>query len=260
MADFEYNPVAGWEDETIFPDYPTAQEVRPMLQRLFDQIRNAFNAHTAETATSTTQPHGLPKNKLDATTAPTVNDNSGDGYSVNSVWIDTIANKAYICLDSTVGAAVWKDITATASTVLPGYNGILYEYGTEYVKWIQGYKDGTGVFTRDEDNFLVTQTTAISNNYIVTEVTIDVTNLSSIKIDWEQVGTMDSTSRARIGIGAVRDDANYENGFLSELTAFTRKITTLDVSGDTGAQFLKVMALTSGGTNSQVKVYRIWGE
>jgi hypothetical protein len=50
MADFEYNPVAGWEDETIFPDYPTAQEVRPMLQRLFDQIRDAFNAHKAETA------------------------------------------------------------------------------------------------------------------------------------------------------------------------------------------------------------------
>jgi hypothetical protein len=59
MADFEYNPVAGWEDETIFPDYPTAQEVRPMLQRLFDQIRNAFNAHTADIVTDADGVHGL---------------------------------------------------------------------------------------------------------------------------------------------------------------------------------------------------------
>jgi hypothetical protein len=120
MADFEYNPVAGWEDETIFPDYPTAQEVRPLFQRLFNQIRDAFNltkndyeTHKAETTTTETQPHGLPKNKLDATTAPTVNDDSGDGYSVNSVWIDTVTDKAYVCLDATVGAAVWKEITAS---------------------------------------------------------------------------------------------------------------------------------------------------
>jgi hypothetical protein len=58
MADFEYNPVAGWEDETIFPDYPTAPEVRPMFQRLFDQIRDAFNAHKAETAADD-DVHGL---------------------------------------------------------------------------------------------------------------------------------------------------------------------------------------------------------
>jgi hypothetical protein len=59
MADFEYNPVAGWEDETIFPDYPTAQEVRPMLQRLFDQIRDAFNAHKADIVTDSDGVHGL---------------------------------------------------------------------------------------------------------------------------------------------------------------------------------------------------------
>jgi hypothetical protein len=43
MSDFSYNPPSGWEDETIFPDYPTAPEVRPLFQRLFDQIRDAFN-------------------------------------------------------------------------------------------------------------------------------------------------------------------------------------------------------------------------
>jgi hypothetical protein len=67
MADFEYNPVAGWEDETIFPDYPTAPEVRPLFQRLFNQIRDAFNltkndyeTHKADISTA----HGI-GNKLD---------------------------------------------------------------------------------------------------------------------------------------------------------------------------------------------------
>jgi len=48
-----------------------------------------------------------PLNKLDATTAPTVNEDSGDGYAVGSIWCDVTADKGYICLDATVGAAVW---------------------------------------------------------------------------------------------------------------------------------------------------------
>lgn len=51
MADFQYTPPTGWNDETEFPDYPTAPEVRPMFQKLFNQIRDAFNAHAAESAT-----------------------------------------------------------------------------------------------------------------------------------------------------------------------------------------------------------------
>ena len=53
-------------------------------------------------------------NKLDATTAPTVNDDasdtSGNGvFSVGSVWIDVTADKSYRCVDSTATAAVWID-------------------------------------------------------------------------------------------------------------------------------------------------------
>ena len=46
-----------------------------------------------------------------ATTAPTVNDDYDDGYLVGSRWVDLTADRAYVCLDSTVGAAVWKEIT-----------------------------------------------------------------------------------------------------------------------------------------------------
>lgn len=49
-------------------------------------------------------------NKYDATTAPVVGDDSDDGYSVGSHWYDITADVFYVCLDATVGAAVWQEI------------------------------------------------------------------------------------------------------------------------------------------------------
>ena len=54
-------------------------------------------------------------NNLAAGAAPTVNEDSGDGYSVGSRWIDTTNDKEYVCLDATVGAAVWAETTAAGS-------------------------------------------------------------------------------------------------------------------------------------------------
>lgn len=45
--------------------------------------------------------------KLNGTTAPTVNDDTNDGYKVGSLWIDTTNDVAYVCVDASVGAAVW---------------------------------------------------------------------------------------------------------------------------------------------------------
>jgi hypothetical protein len=55
-------------------------------------------------------------NNMNASVAPTANEDSGDGYSVGSRWIDTTADKEYICLDSSVGAAVWKETTQLSAT------------------------------------------------------------------------------------------------------------------------------------------------
>ncbi len=50
---------------------------------------------------------GLPQENLTATGAPGANDDAADGYSVGSVWVDTSADVAYICLLATTGAAEW---------------------------------------------------------------------------------------------------------------------------------------------------------
>jgi hypothetical protein len=66
----------------------------------------AIHAHDNQAALNL-----VPLSKYDATTAPTVNDDSGDGYDVGSKWIDETNDKAYICLDATSGAAVWLELS-----------------------------------------------------------------------------------------------------------------------------------------------------
>lgn len=47
-----------------------------------------------------------------AAVAPTVNDDTAAGYSVNSLWTDTVTDTGYMCMDATNGAAIWKQVTA----------------------------------------------------------------------------------------------------------------------------------------------------
>jgi hypothetical protein len=50
-------------------------------------------------------------NNINAIVAPAVTDDIDKKYAIGSQWIDTVAKKAYICLDNKKGAAVWKEIT-----------------------------------------------------------------------------------------------------------------------------------------------------
>lgn len=53
------------------------------------------------------------KSNLSGSGAPTVNDDSSAGYSVNSIWIDLTASpkEAYRCVDASAGAAIWLNTT-----------------------------------------------------------------------------------------------------------------------------------------------------
>lgn len=80
--------------------------------------------------------------KFDATTAPTANDDSGDGYEVGSIWVDTTADDAYICLDNTSTAAVWAQIDSAGSGTTAENNllyhtitGDLWQEGSSFSDW-----------------------------------------------------------------------------------------------------------------------------
>jgi len=51
------------------------------------------------------------KNNISAAVPPVVTDDADSGYEVGSDWFDITAGDAFVCLDATVGAAVWKQTT-----------------------------------------------------------------------------------------------------------------------------------------------------
>lgn len=59
----------------------------------------------------------LRKNNLVAVGVPTANEDSGDGYDVGSLWVDTVGDAAYICVDSSVGSAVWASMSGGGSSL-----------------------------------------------------------------------------------------------------------------------------------------------
>lgn len=46
-------------------------------------------------------------NNFAATTNPTANNDTSQGYQVGSRWINTTSDTAFVCVDSTKGAAIW---------------------------------------------------------------------------------------------------------------------------------------------------------
>jgi hypothetical protein len=67
-------------------------------------------------ATPNIDPLKIKGNKLDATQAPTASNDSSEGFSVGSKWVDTTNDKIYFCLDATANSAVWSESNALMPT------------------------------------------------------------------------------------------------------------------------------------------------
>jgi hypothetical protein len=50
----------------------------------------------------------LVKNKYDAILPPSVLNDSSEGFSAGSIWVDLVGNLFYVCVDSTLGASIWS--------------------------------------------------------------------------------------------------------------------------------------------------------
>lgn len=84
----------------------------PISSTLDERVRPGYALVTAPYTTPVTIEAGgqviiVHKNNWIATTAPTVNDDSGDGYTVGSVWFNKSTGLLYVAEDVTAGAAVW---------------------------------------------------------------------------------------------------------------------------------------------------------
>ena len=84
--------------------------------------RSAYRARSyperhSEDLAEETYEHHTPLSNLAATTAPTQTDDNTQGYAVGSMWIDTVTNSAYVCVDATTGFAVWVGLYYAATQI-----------------------------------------------------------------------------------------------------------------------------------------------
>ena len=56
--------------------------------------------------------------RLDATAAPTVNDDTGDGYSVGSGWVDVTNGRVHFAVNVASAAAVWRDLVFQTDNIV----------------------------------------------------------------------------------------------------------------------------------------------
>lgn len=61
----------------------------------------------------------VPIHTFNETTDPGVNDDTSEGYSPGSVWINTVDNTFFVCTDATEGAAVWSSGGGGGGDTLP---------------------------------------------------------------------------------------------------------------------------------------------
>ena len=57
----------------------------------------------------------MSKANVAAYTFPTINDDTSRGYSRGSRWLDLSSNDEYVCLNASVGSAIWKPTTSGGS-------------------------------------------------------------------------------------------------------------------------------------------------
>jgi len=54
-----------------------------------------------------------PRHNYIATVDPTASDDTSECYDLNSMWINTVTQAVFLCIDATQGAAVWKRVDST---------------------------------------------------------------------------------------------------------------------------------------------------
>lgn len=203
------------------------------------------------------EPRG-PLHKYDATSAPGTGDDSADGYSIGSLWHNVTADTMYVCLDATVGAAVWKLATGGGVTVkevdgtpsvanvteIRVTNGTLTDVGSGVVEIATGGGGGAG--SGDE----VWIGKVFFESTLASDGTFDITSIPATYEDIEiTLLTRHSANYAQIVDMYANNDrtaANYRNQIITATTTLTAtrqdaaRITTTTSNTNSERQYTKI--------------------
>ena len=195
------------------------------------------------------------KCNLAAAAAPTADEDTDDGYAIGSTWIDTTADKAYVCVDASSGAAVWIETSVTGGS--GGETNTASNVGTAGVGV---YKQKTG------DDLELRNINAGSNKVTVTldaansEIDIDVneanlsvdadtSTISNLELDNLKAGVLDtdlsSVSGSDDTLGSAKAIKTYVDAQIpiTDTSAFLK-----DNADNTKLLRFELGGLTSGAT------------
>lgn len=195
----------------LWVELTTASEYISSTFRIIDNIDStkkvSFNTTSIPTGTviSLTVPNSnyvLQKQNLSATAMPTSSDDSADGYSLGSLWINTTTDKAYICVDSTAGASVWKEVASAtgAGDVLGPVSSLV----NEITRWTDTTGDnikGSSVYLTDNKELYPYHKVVDEKTLAYTLVPSDSGKVIIINSSSNLVVTLPQTSTAVIANG-----------------------------------------------------------
>jgi Divergent InlB B-repeat domain len=146
----------------------------------------------------------------------------------------------------------------------------IYTNGTEYFPIIGGYNDAV-VTQRDKKSdhlWMWAQMPLLRvQTSWTTQQAIDLTNISAIAVEWENVGTSDPANESYLVAGTNNTDrAEDQTDKLQVTGSFSRKVSRFYVGGINEPRYIRVHARDASNTDvgagisSELNVYRIWLE
>lgn len=137
-----------------------------------------------------------------------------------------------------------------------------YDAGESENYWTSGISSNSGSRTKNASNMVVEVSGNSSNtaDYSwATTQTLNLSNYSTLEIEWENTGGSNATSAFLVG--GTQIDGYGANQATVELTgSFTQQTDSLDVSGITSNLYIRVHAVDTDGknaVNSNITIYRI---
>lgn len=113
------------------------------------------------------------KINLAATTDPTVNDDSGAGYAIGSRWVNLMAGTEFVCTDSSIGSAAWKETTGGGGVGTASWGNISGSLNAQ--------SDLQGALDAKADGTIVTgHLSDVSNPHRVTAAQIGLTSTDDL--------------------------------------------------------------------------------
>lgn len=140
-------------------------------------------------------------------------------------------------------------------------NTYFYNLGVETVPWSQAYSGGAGTktYTENADHIYLYGANGIMDGSPTSA--IDLTNLTTLYIDWEGTGRTNAGSSAGLLMKTDRTTMSSFTVYAEEVGIFTRKTSSVNVSALNGMYYPTVRA--NGGNSatykSELKVYKVWG-